>query len=109
MTSDHHHPEPTTRLLTLVGLPHVCGGADDGEVEEAGGDLPLGGDVDDEGEVDQADGAEDGAGHAETERAAEDSLWAWRENVSKISEMLELHPWRLDVVFAEANRIGNLS
>ena len=87
----------------------MCGGADDGEVEEAGGDLPLGGDVDDEGEVDQADGAEDGAGHAEAEGAAEDSLWAWRENVRKISEMLELNPWRLDVVFAEANRIGNLS
>ena len=53
----------------------MCGGADDGEVEEAGGDLPLGGDVDDEGEVDQADGAEDGTGHAETERAAHHLLW----------------------------------
>ena len=68
-----------TAVLTLVSLPHVGGGADDGDVQQAGGDLPLGRDVDDEGEVDQADGAQDGAGHAETERAAHHLLWSWRK------------------------------
>ena len=62
-------------LLTLVSFPHIRGGADDGDLQEAGGDLPLGGDVDDEGEVDQTDGAQDGTGHAEAERAAHHLLW----------------------------------
>ena len=62
-------------VLTLVSLPHVRGGADDGDLQEAGCDLSLGRDVDDEGEVDQADGAQDGAGHAEAERAAHHLLW----------------------------------
>ena len=62
-------------LLTLVSFPHIRGGADDGDLQQAGGDLPLGGDVDDEGEVDQADGAQDGTGHAEAERAAHHLLW----------------------------------
>ena len=54
----------------------MCGGADDGEVEEAGGDLPLGGDVDDEGEVDQGHGAQHRARHAQAQRAAHHLLRA---------------------------------
>ena len=65
-------------VLTLVSLPHVGGGADDGDLQEAGGDLSLGRDVDDEGEVDQADGAQHGAGHAKAERATHHLLWPWQ-------------------------------
>ena len=62
-------------MLTLVSFSHIRGGADDGDLQEAGGDLSLGRDVDDEGEVDQADRAQHGTGHAQAERAAHDFLW----------------------------------
>ena len=63
--------------LTLVCLPHECGGAHDGDLQEARQQLPLGGHVDDEGEVDQGDRAEDGTGHAQAQGAAHHLLWAW--------------------------------
>ena len=62
--------------LTLISLLHVGGGAHDGELEEAGHDLPLGGHVDDEGEVDQGHGAQHRARHAQAQRAAHHLLRA---------------------------------
>ena len=63
--------------LTLVCLPHGGGCAHDGELQQAGHQLPLGRHVHDEGEVDEGHRAQHRAGHAQAQGAAHNLLRAW--------------------------------
>ena len=60
--------------VAVVRLQHLDRRAHDGHVREAGVDLALGGHVDERREVDEGHRGEHGHGHAQAERAADDTF-----------------------------------